>query len=136
MPHNPELVEETREWLLKVRDDLEAAERLLSLGRPLPGHAAFNAQQAAEKAEKAFLTWHGRPFLKTHDLAILGQDCTAIDPSLSAPAVAANPISRYAVEPRYPGFDPPTVAEAKEAIALARSMYDAVLARLPEEVKP
>ena len=136
MPHDPELVAETHEWLLKACDDLEAAERLLSLGRPLPGHAAFNAQQAAEKAQKAFLTWDQHPFLKTHDLAVLGQYCIAIDPSLSAVAVAANPISRYAVEPRYPGFDQPTVAEAQEAIALAREIYDAVLARLPNEVKP
>jgi HEPN domain-containing protein len=136
MPHDPELVEEARGWLLKASDDLEVAERALTGGRPLPVHAAFNAQQAAEKAEKAFLTWHRHPFLKTHDLAILGQDCTAIDPSLGALAIAANPISRYAVESRYPGFDQPTIAEAQEAITLAREIYDAVLVRLPKEVKP
>jgi hypothetical protein len=41
MPHDPELVDETREWLLKARDDLEAAERLLSLGRLLPAHSGI-----------------------------------------------------------------------------------------------
>ncbi len=136
MPHDPELVEETRGWLLKASDDLEIAERALTGGRPLPAHAAFNAQQAAEKAEKAFLTWHMHPFTKTHDLRVLGEYCVALDPSLSMLAVAVGPISRYAVEPRYPGFNPPTVTEAQEAIRLAREIYDAVLARLPEEVKP
>jgi hypothetical protein len=72
----------------------------------------------------------------TPDLAVLGQYCIAIDPSLGALAVAANPMSRYAVEPRYPGFDPPTVAEAREAIQLAREAHNAVLARLPKKVQP
>jgi HEPN domain-containing protein len=103
MPHDPSLVAETRDWLIKASQDLEAAERLLTGGPPLPSHAAFNAQQAAEKAQKAFLTWHKHPFTKTHDLGALGGDCVAIDPTLSTVSSAVAPISGYAVEPRYPG---------------------------------
>jgi HEPN domain-containing protein len=57
MPHDPALVAETRDWLIKANEDLEAADRLLTGGsHSLPSPAAFHAQQAAEKAQKAFLT--------------------------------------------------------------------------------
>ncbi len=137
MPHDRALVAETRDWLAKASEDLEAAERLLAGSPPLLSPAAFHAQQAAEKAQKAFLTWHKRSFTKTHDLGVLGQDCIAVDTSLSGVSSAVAPISGYAVEPRYPGpWGEPTLAEAQEAIQLARDMYDEVLARLPKEVKP
>ena len=63
----PEL---TRRWLAFAADDLEPADRA-SQAPPLPSVIAFHAQQAAEKALKAFLFWHDRPFRKTHLLAEL-----------------------------------------------------------------
>jgi hypothetical protein len=96
MPVDPALVAETRDWLIKANEDLQASE-LLSKGA-LPALAAFHAQQAAEKALKAFLTWHDHDFLKTHDLDILGDDCVAIDSTLATVSSAVSPISRYAVE--------------------------------------
>lgn len=49
----------------------------------------------------------------------------------------AMPLTQYAWKYRYPG-EPvePNEAEAREALALARQVYDAVLARLPTEVRP
>jgi HEPN domain-containing protein len=44
----------------------------------------FHCQQAAEKALKAFLTFHDQPFRKTHDLASLGKQCANIDATLEA----------------------------------------------------
>jgi len=46
---------------------------LLEADAPLPGVAAFHAQQAAEKSLKAFLYWHEVPFRKTHELEELGR---------------------------------------------------------------
>ena len=43
----------------------------------------FHCQQAVEKALKAFLTWHDRPFGKTHDLQRLGLRCPRVDPGLN-----------------------------------------------------
>lgn len=137
MPYDPALIAETRDWLAKASEDLEAADRLLAGSPPLLSPAAFHAQQAAEKAQKAFLTWHKRRFSKTHDLGVLGAQCVAVDSTLDPVSCAVAPVSGYAIEPRYPGpWVEPTLAEAQEAIKLAREMYDEVLARLPKEVKP
>jgi HEPN domain-containing protein len=124
-------------WLTKASHDLEAARRLMTGDIPLPSQAAFHAQQAVERAQKAFLTWHKQPFTKTHDLGALGGTCVVIDATLAAVASAVAKTSGYAVETRYPGpWSKPTLAEAEEPIRLAREMYDEVLARLPGEVKP
>ena len=136
MPHDPALVAETHDWLVRAKEDLEVADRLME-GPSYPSPAAFHAQQAAEKTQKAFLTWHGRQFSKTHDLGVLGGDCIAIDPTLAAVSSAVAPISGYAVESRYPGsWGPLTDSEAHEAIRLAREVYEAVVSRLPAEVIP
>ncbi len=46
-------------------------------------------------------------------------------------------LSEYAWKYRYPGEPAePEVAEAQEALALAREVYLAILSRLPPEVKP
>jgi HEPN domain-containing protein len=138
MPHDPALVSETQDWLTKASEDLEVADRLLTgSSPPLPSPAAFHAQQAAEKAQKAFLTWYKQSFSKTHDLGELGAECVTIDPALGSLCSSVALVGAYAVAPRYPGSGgEPTVAEAQEAIRLARAMYDAVIARLPTEVKP
>jgi len=137
MPHDPALVAETHNWLTKASEDLKAAELLLAGNSLLPPQAAFHAQQAAEKAQKAFLTWHKQVFPKTHDLRLLGAACVTIDATLGGVSRSVAPISGYAVQTRYPGpWGAPTVAEAQDAIKLARAMYDAVIARLPNEVKP
>src|SRR5260370_42344261 len=138
MPHDPALLADTHDWLTKAREDLEVADRLLSGGSaPLPSPAAFHAQQAAEKAQKAFLTWHKQMFSRTHDLRMLGAACVTIDPTLGSLCSSVALVSGYAVAPRYPSpWGKPTVAEAQDAIRLAREMYDAVIARLPSEVEP
>jgi hypothetical protein len=46
--------------------------------------AVFHAQQAAEKAWKAFLAAHERPFRKTHDLDELGSAAAEGDATLDA----------------------------------------------------
>lgn len=68
MPHDPELVAETRSWLVKGKMDLDAAAFELTAVPPFTGDVVFHAQQSAEKAFKAFLTWHSSPFRKTHNL--------------------------------------------------------------------
>jgi HEPN domain-containing protein len=113
MPHDPELVAETRGWFVRAHADLASGQVDIAAEPPLTGDAVFPAQQAAEKAMKGFLTWHGQVFRKTHNL------------------------TEYAWKYRYPGepHEPPR-EEAEGALALAREVYDAVLARLPAEVWP
>ncbi len=95
----------------------------------------FHSQQTAEKTFKAFLTWHDRPFRKTHNLEELGEACLAFDPSLKPVVDRAVVLTQYAWRFRYPG-EPgePTPAEAEEALAIAREVLQLIRARLPREV--
>ncbi len=77
MPHDPELVAETRGWFQRAAHDLGAGRIDLTAEPALTGDAVFHAQQAAEKSMKGFLTWHGRVFRKTHNLGELGDMCEA-----------------------------------------------------------
>lgn len=137
MPHDPELVAETRGWFVRADRDLAGGRVDLAAEPPLTGDAVFHAQQAAEKAMKGFLTWHSQPFGKTHNLTELGEMCARLDPSLEPLLRRASVLTDYAWKFRYPGEpDEPPRKEAEDALALAREVYDAILARLPEQVRP
>jgi len=137
MPHDPERIAETRPWLSKATEDLRAADFELTAKPPLVADIVFHAQQAAEKAMKGFLAWHDRPFRKTHNLIEVGEACVAIDPTLDELLRRAAPLTEYAWKFRYPGEpEAPPREEAEQALAIARAVYDAILARLPEEVRP
>jgi HEPN domain-containing protein len=101
---------------------------------PLTADIAFHAQQLAEKALKGFLTWHDQPFRKTHNLVEIGQQCVAIDATLEDLARRAARLTEYAWKFRYPGE--PAEPALEEALAMARKVYEAVLCRLPAEVRP
>jgi hypothetical protein len=61
--------------------------------------SVFHTQQAAEKAAKAFLTFHDVSFRKTHDLNELGGQCAALDASLAPLFKEASDLTDYAVVP-------------------------------------
>ncbi|MEI7813601.1 MAG: HEPN domain-containing protein [Coriobacteriia bacterium] len=127
MPHDLIALEDAYAWLLKAELDLRAARGDLGLSPPLLGDAAFHCQQAAEKALKAVLALHDKPFRKTHDLGELERAMRETEPSLAQVASAAVVLSDYAWEFRYPGdvLDPPA-EEVDEALALASELVDAV----------
>jgi HEPN domain-containing protein len=137
MPPDPELVAETRAWLVKASNDLRAAKALSAISPPLLDEAAFHCQQAAEKTLKGFLAWNGCTFRKTHNLEEIGEQSLAINPALREMIDQAVPLSEYAWKFRYPG-DPcqPTPDEVAEATAIARGLLEAVLQLLPPAVHP
>lgn len=63
---------EVRGRLLRASEDLRVGKHDLTARPPLCNDVAFHAQQCAEKAMKAFLVYHERPFRKTHNLTELG----------------------------------------------------------------
>lgn len=137
MPHDPQKVAECRAWLERAWADLDAAEILLASDHPRADTVLFHCQQVSEKAWKAFLFWHDVPFRKTHDLRELGDGCEVLDPSLASVSRRAEDLTPFAWVFRYPGDEEePTREEAAEALALARDVYEAILARLPEEMRP
>ena len=130
-------IENTREWLRKAARDIRSAEADLSATPPIIEDILFHAQQAAEKALKGLLSWHDRPFGKTHVLKELTVECVRISPDLAPLLERADSLSPYAWMYRYPGApDEPTLEQAQRALALAREVVDAVLTRLPEDARP
>jgi HEPN domain-containing protein len=128
---------DTAAWLRRAALDLRAAEVDLATTPALLGDAAFHCQQAAEKVLKGFLTWHDVPFRRTHDLAEIGRQCRARDISIESTCQRAERLTAYAWIFRYPGdVEEPTREEVEDALTLAREVYEAVLSRLPAEVRP
>lgn len=137
MPHDLARVAETRGWLVRASSDVRAAEHELRATPPLLDDIVFHSQQAAEKSLKGFLTWHDRPFRKTHSIEELGEQCLQVDPTLKVLIDRAVPLTEYAWKFRYPGEpEEPSSQEAEEALATAREVYAAIVARLPVEARP
>jgi HEPN domain-containing protein len=121
---------ETREWLDKAGEDLASARVLIDCGHI--GNALFFCQQAAEKSLKAFLTWHERPFRRTHDLEELGEGCRAIDGTLATLLEQADVLSDYAWKLRYPGeLYTPELEEAEVMFGIASGIAREIRSRLP-----
>ena len=132
-PVDPILLCNTREWLRRTKEDLDAAALVLTVPSPLVRTALFHCQQAVEKAMKAFLTWHDAAFREVHNLEELGESCVRLDSTLASAVTRVTVLTKYAVRFRYPGAPyEPNVEEAQESIGLAREFVDTVLAKLPE----
>jgi len=137
MPLDPVLVADTKDWLTKARGDLRGADVDLAASPPLLEDALFHCQQAVEKSFKAFLTWHSRPFRRTHNLEETGEACLAIDPTLRPTVDEAVPLSEYAWAYRYPGpHEIPPLVEVVAARDIAGRAHKAILSRLPAETQP
>jgi len=119
------LRKEAAKWLRQAAKDRNAAQVLLEAE---PSRSVFHSQQAAEKAVKAFLTFHQIPFRKTHDLADLGLQCASVDPSLERILREVTDLTDYASAFRYP--DAPYEPDADEA---ARALVAAT--ELSEEIQ-
>jgi len=134
---DPEKVDEVRRWLVKAQEDLSAADLTAHHLPPLLSSATFHAQQAAEKALKAFLVWHDTPFRYTHNLVGLTAQCAGIDGAFAILNDAADLLTPYAVRFRYPSdLTGPTVSEVEAALQAAREVVAFVRARLPVEAQP
>jgi len=115
---------------------MRSAEHGLTGSPPLLEDVLFHCQQAAEKVLKGFLTWHDIPFRKTHSLEEIGEQCLTIDPTMRELLDRVVPLTEYAWKFRYPGeVEEPTIQEANDALQIAKDFCDAILARLPEDVK-
>lgn len=135
--YDPVLIDNTRDWLKKARKDLLAADYELGGSDELLEDVMFHSQQAAEKAIKAFLTWHDQPFEKTHELGELGKYCESYDPTLVSIVTEVDWLSEWSVGGRYPGELPdPSRDLAEESLRAARRVFAEILNRLPKEVSP
>lgn len=137
MPREDARTNLTRQWLTKANHDMRAAVLAAGAEDGLWDIAAFHSQQAAEKALKAFLAWRDVPFRRTHNLVELLEQCEAVDPAFTSLRAAAEFLTKFAIDPRYPGAaSEPDAESASDALQPARNVMHFVLSRLPEEVQP
>ncbi len=130
---------EAKAWLIKAWRDLETARRAATGEPPFYDIAVYHCQQAAEKAVKAFLVHHGKPYEKTHDIEVLADLAGEIDPGFSKLADAADALTPYATRFRYPNSTfavEPQPVEYDEAMQHAETIYHFVLNLLPSGAKP
>ncbi len=69
------------EWLFKAKQDIESSRILLQSLDPLFDISIYHTQQSAEKALKAFLSFHMKEIDKTHSLKVLLEKCNSVDNS-------------------------------------------------------
>ena len=125
-----EIVAQTKKWLEKAERDIIAAEKLSEAG--IYDYSLFHSQQAIEKLLKAFLTYHNKPFRKTHDVTLLLKLCISVDESFKELLEAeVDKLYPRAVEVRYPEVEyDVSPEEAEEAIKLAEKVRSFILRKL------
>jgi HEPN domain-containing protein len=132
MPEASKILIVVREWVAKAESDLLTATHTLKLGNRCPtGAVCFHAQQCAEKYFKALLVADGTPPPKTHSIHLLMESL----PKPKRPTLTAEEeetLTHHSIALRYPGVPDPTLAEARDAVALARRVRAQVRKLLPK----
>ncbi len=119
-------------WVERAEEDYLMARSALRRKRPLAYSDCFHAQQCAEKYLKALLVAKASAFPKTHDLLVLRDLVEKTGVMVTVEAKQLQILSDYAVWTRYPGEDP-TVEDAREAMAIAKSVRRFARRLLPDQ---
>lgn len=125
-----------KNWLIKAQHDLLAAKKL-SVGQEVYMDVAiYHCQQACEKAVKGFLVLHNQEFPKTHDIRLLIQLAIRFNPNFQQYQEAAEILTPYATEFRYPGdILEPTLEEVQNALKKAEEVFNFVSSILSGEIR-
>ena len=91
---------ESASWLAKAQDDLRWTES--NLREEVYYGACFTAQQAVEKALKAYLISQGKILRKVHTLDAILEECIAFDASFESIREIILPLVDYYIQTRYP----------------------------------
>jgi HEPN domain-containing protein len=127
---------DVRSWLEIALEDLQTGVAALNRRPPLARTAAFHAQQAVEKALKAFLVWKAVEFEKIHDLEELAELCVRADAAFAGWPTRLAPLTAFAVRFRYPGPPRPMLEQVRAAMVIAEEVWEFVTARLPAQAVP
>jgi HEPN domain-containing protein len=133
---NDERVEAHR-WLSQSKRDLDDARYNAEGGRY--NLACFLAQQAAEKALKAFLFSKGAESVRGHSVAELCTDAADFDAEFLEIKKRAAPLDKYYIPTRYPNGLPggiPADAFAREDAEYALKTAAFVIEKVDSKVPP
>jgi HEPN domain-containing protein len=126
--------ETAKRWIFLADGDLKTAEDELSVPEPFTNTICFHSQQCVEKYLKAYLSFVGKSFRKTHDISELIELCKEIDEEFEILySLNATKLTRYAIEVRYPDeFYIPSIEEVKELVEIAKKVRNFVIRKLKE----
>lgn len=122
-----------QKWLDFAQDDLSWTEA--NLREKIWYGACFTAQQAAEKALKAYLIKQDKNPPKIHSLVALLEACIPFDKSFEKVRKACASLTVYYAPTRYPDiidFSEFSQEQAKEALELSREIVLFVEAKFQE----
>ena len=122
-------------WFAQARQDCDAAALLREAGHR--NLACFHAQQAAEKAVKAYLYAQGEEEVWGHSVAGLMRDAASFDPALEDLRRTGAALDKFYIATRYANglpdglpADAYTDEEAEDAIHKARIILEAMDQRM------
>ena len=114
------------EWRRYARMDCDAASHLRNF-HPLPIEIiCYHCQQAAEKALKAVLVYHGKDVPYIHDTLRLWKLAQALEPTLSPLMPQSSRLADFATVTRYPNELELNESDMKRALDDARTIVEAV----------
>ncbi len=117
--------ENADKWIIKAKEDFKVVKHEMGLPKEEIASSAvcFHCQQFVEKLLKAYLTYKGIDFGKTHNLEFLLEICKNQDSDFEGLDVGN--LTFYAVEVRYPDeFYIPSFEETKECYELAMQIKE------------
>jgi HEPN domain-containing protein len=125
-------------WLRQAEHDLAIARGHQERGDY--SDACFMAEQATQKALKAFLIGHGHRSVPIHSVAQLAERCAQIDPAFTVHITAGRVLDQYYIPTRYPDalappalpFESYTQEQGSTAVAAAQ----AIVALVAENLRP
>lgn len=129
-------------WLRQAAHDLDVARRLQDLGDY--SDACFMAEQASQKALKAFLLAEGERSVPIHSVAQLAESCSQIDPDFKEHVAPGRLLDQFYIPTRYPDALPPpavpfesyTRDQGEKALAAAQAIVSLVAERLTPSDTP
>ena len=124
----------TREWIEKAEEDYATIEWLQQAPTPSYNTICFLSQQCIEKYLKAWLQEADIPFARTHELGILLDPIIRIVPAWHVWRADLSKLSKYAVDPRYPGHSA-IVTDAEHATAICDQVRQAIRENLKSSDK-
>ncbi|MBI2998485.1 MAG: HEPN domain-containing protein [Deltaproteobacteria bacterium] len=129
-------LEAGRRWLRQAEHDLSVARR--HNGQADYSDACFMAEQASQKALKAFLITRGQRSVPIHSVAQLAERCSQIDPDFISYIASGRILDQYYIPTRYPDalappavpFESYTQEQGEKAVASAQAILSLVVQKL------
>jgi HEPN domain-containing protein len=126
-----------RDWLHKAQRDLTVAKILAENSEAIWEASLYHCQQAAEKALKGFLVHWDLPIERTHNLLLLLEKASKLDPCFDTWEDAAARLTPFSTAYRYPGaLQSPDLEQVIEALKDAACILKQTISLLPQEVHP